>query len=376
MRKAFAGLTPGLIALVVGLLVLRILNTNVDEILLDPETVRRYHNGVRVDSWIARALAGLSWLLVMATPIVLAVFAAANLGPQRGPSRIAALMAAVVVSTGIGILIRMCVEEWLFGMDRFVTAEQWLPMLWVRYAAIAGVLTAAGEFIRHENAHVAATRQAEMDAAKLEREMTEARLQLLRAQVEPHFLFNTLANLRRLYRSDAVAGGHMLDYLMRYFEAALPHIRDDDSTLAKDAAMIDAYLRLHQIRMAERLRYEIDIPPALSQHAVPSMMLLTLVENAIKHGLNPLPGGGCVHVAARASNGRLAVSVTDTGAGFRADAGKGSGLANVRTRLALLFGSDATLAIGSNRPTGCVVTLEMPLAVSRTPDVPGQGCAA
>jgi signal transduction histidine kinase len=376
MRKAFAGLTPGVIAIIAGLLVLRILNTNIDEVLLDPETVRRYYNGVYAESWIVRALAGLSWLLIMAVPIVLAVFATSNLGPQHGVRRIAALSAAVVVSTGFGILVRMCVQEWVFGLDRFGSVGQWLPMLWVRYAAIAAVLTAAGEFIRRENAHVAATRRAEMDAARFDREMTEARLQLVLAQVEPHFLFNTLANLRRLSRSDAAAGRDMLDNLMRYFEVALPRIRDGDSTLAQDALLIDAYLRLHQVRMAERLRYEIDIPPEVADQAIPSMMLLTLVENAIKHGLNPLPDGGFIGIAARATGGRLAVSVADTGAGFSRDAGKGAGLANIRTRLALLFGGDATLAIEPNKPTGCVVTLLLPLVAKPTPKLAVQGSAS
>jgi signal transduction histidine kinase len=365
-RRAFAGVTGKVLAVAFAVLALRTLETNIDELLLDPEVVRAWHKASRAHSWVVRFLTGLAWLLVMAVPMIVAILSAANLGPQHGNRRVAALAAAVVVSTGFGILLRMSLQDWVIGSRRLEDIATWLPALWVRYALIAGVLTAAAEFIRRESGNLAAARHAELDAAKLDREMAETRLQLLHAQIEPHFLFNTLANLRRLYRSDPVAARDMLDDLMRYFAVALPSMRDAESSLARDAMLIDAYLRVHRIRMGVRLAYELDIPRELGGCAVPSMMLMTLVENAIKHGLNPLPDGGSLRVAARRVGEWLALSVADTGAGFRRDSGTGTGLANIRTRLSVLFGRDASLSIEENRPAGCVVTIMLPFAAAAT----------
>jgi hypothetical protein len=197
----------------------------------------------------------------------------------------------------------------------------------------------------------------------LGRENLEARLNLMRAQIEPHFLFNALANVGRLCRNDVDAGTAMLRNLGHYLRAAWPQLHDGQSTLAQEADLVGAYFGVLKVRMGARLRHVIDIPAELSRHPFPSMMLLTLAENAIKHGLAPSPKGGTVVIRARATPDRLEVSVTDDGVGFAAvpAGGSGIGLANTRARLGALFGGAGSLALASNVPSGVIATLRLPL---------------
>jgi LytS/YehU family sensor histidine kinase len=200
-----------------------------------------------------------------------------------------------------------------------------------------------------------------LERAALEREMAEARLQVMQAQIEPHFLFNTLANVRRLYDTDVSAGREMLNKFMRYLEVALPRIREGTPTLGNDAELVEAFLHVHQVRMGPRLEFDIDIPVFLRGHAVPPMMVLTLVENAIKHGVNPSERGGLIRVQARAEDRQLIVSVADTGVGFPAGSGGGTGLANIRARLAAQFGTGASLHLDLNEFGGVTAVLALPL---------------
>ncbi|HSN73174.1 MAG TPA: histidine kinase, partial [Steroidobacteraceae bacterium] len=176
------------------------------------------------------------------------------------------------------------------------------------------------------------------------------------------FLFNTLANVRRLYAEDPARGRVMLETLLRYLELALPAMRERASTLARDAELIEAYLGIQAVRMGPRLRFTIDIPPHLRGHRIPPMMLLTLVENSIKHGLSRKPEGGSVRVSAAAEQGRLILTVTDTGVGFTSGAGAGTGLANLSTRLAAEFGDEAGLSLANDEAGGATATLFLPLA--------------
>jgi len=224
------------------------------------------------------------------------------------------------------------------------------------------MLTAVGEFYRREAASIEATQQADIDRVALEREMTEARLQVLQAQVEPHFLFNTLANVQRLYETDHAAGRTMLQNVMRYLEIVLPRMRRNESTVERDAVLIEAYLRIQQIRMGPRLMFSIDVPAALRAHTVPPMMLLTLVENAIKHGLNPAPEGGLIRVMARVEGNEMILCVADTGVGFAPGSGTGTGLANISARLAAQFGERARLALENNALGGVTATIAVPFS--------------
>ena len=164
------------------------------------------------------------------------------------------------------------------------------------------------------------------ERAQLEQRLQDARLQLLRAQIEPHFLYNTLASVQYLIRNDPGAASTMVSALIDYLQSALPRMREGVSTLGDEVALARAYVDILRIRMGARLRVAIDVPATLGAHPFPPMMLLSLVENAIKHGLEPRPGGGSLSVTASCDERALVVTVTDDGAGFGASAGTGIGL--------------------------------------------------
>ena len=206
----------------------------------------------------------------------------------------------------------------------------------------------------------AALHEAELNRIRLQGELAAGRLQVLEAQIEPHFLFNSLANVRRLLRVDGEAGRAMLADLMRYLESALPRMRDDSSTLAREAELIRAFLAVHQVRMGGRLEVRIHMPTELGGRVVPPMMLLTLIENALKHGLAPLPEGGAISVSAAEAEGVLVLGVADTGRGLVAGSGGGTGLANIRARLKAMYGAAAGLSLRLNEPHGVVAEIKLP----------------
>jgi LytS/YehU family sensor histidine kinase len=229
------------------------------------------------------------------------------------------------------------------------------------------LLTGALFFLERERRIAAATQQASLDRVDLDRQMAEVRLQMLQAQIEPHFLFNSLATILGLYRQDAREGSRLIKDLAAYLRGALPQMRETISTLRRELALSQAYLRVLQVRMGNRLKVEIDVPHRLQEASVPPMMLPTLVENAVKHGIAPVPKGGTVHIHAEQVGGRLSVAVSDDGAGFHHASGAGVGLANLRARLATLFGSDARLDVVANVDAGVTATLELPLRVVQQP---------
>lgn len=199
--------------------------------------------------------------------------------------------------------------------------------------------------------------------AESERAAAEARLRLLQAQIEPHFLFNTLANLQALIAVDTKRAQAMLTHLDGYLRATLATTRSDRGTLAGEFALLRGYLEILAIRMGPRLAYELDLPEDLANASVPPMLLQPLVENAIKHGLEPKIDGGRVRVAAKAEGRTLVLTVEDTGLGFgaTASAGTGLGLPNVRERLASLYAGAASLDTGETPGGGVRVTLRIPL---------------
>ena len=205
--------------------------------------------------------------------------------------------------------------------------------------------------------------KAEVDAARAreEKQMLSARLQLLQAQVEPHFLFNTLANVQHLIETDATTASQMLGSLIRYLRAALPRMREQASTLAREIEMVRAYLEIQCVRMSDRLRFEIDIPDTLLSGAMPPMMLISLVENAVKHGIDPLPEGGRIRITAADTPVGMRVSVADTGAGLSEHVGIGIGLSNIRERLVTLHGNAARLDLTENAPRGVSASIEIPV---------------
>jgi hypothetical protein len=205
---------------------------------------------------------------------------------------------------------------------------------------------------------------ATMTAAEegLKRQLAEAQLKMMQAQVEPHFLFNTLASVDYLIETDPSRASTMQKNLIQYLRAALPQMREGSTTLGKEVALCRSYLEILRVRMDDRLQFAITVPQGLASAQFPPMMLQSLVENAIKHGLEPRAEGGSLTITASISNGNLCVTVADTGLGFGAGSqpGTGVGLANVRERLAALYGTQAKLTIQANTPNGTIATIEVP----------------
>jgi signal transduction histidine kinase len=226
---------------------------------------------------------------------------------------------------------------------------------------IPGALITLVWAVHKRNARVTRRLQrVELDRIALNRRMIEAQLQVMEAQIEPHFLFNTLATVKRLYRSEPKGGERMLERLRHYLEHALPRIRGEETTLGSEFELVHAYLDVLQVRMGERLAFSVGVPDTLAREPFPPMMLITLVENAIKHGLAPLPEGGRIDIDARCEEGVLRVRVADTGAGFHHSSGSGIGLANIGSRLAALYGGRASLSLEANEPRGVVSVIAVP----------------
>jgi signal transduction histidine kinase len=230
-------------------------------------------------------------------------------------------------------------------------------------------------------APLAANRRQEQEKAALQQHLLASRLQVLRAQIEPHFLYNTLANVQFLIRNDPPSADAMVGALIDYLRHALPRMREAvaTSTLGDELALARAYLDILRIRMGARLSVHIDAPDALGAHPFPPMLMLSLVENAIKHGLEPKAGGGRLAIDVTADARRLRVAVRDDGIGFGSSLGGGTGigLRNIRETLASLHGAAATLTVEPAVAGGVVATIEVPrqgapaVAVPTTASVTG-----
>ncbi|MGV7210703.1 sensor histidine kinase [Oxalobacteraceae bacterium A2-2] len=215
-----------------------------------------------------------------------------------------------------------------------------------------------------QSANAAAERES------MQRQLSEAKMQMMQAQVEPHFLFNTLASVEHLIETNPPRASAMQRSLIKYLRAVLPQMRDSNlvTNLGREADMVEAYLNLLKMRMEERLTVDFDVPEGLRTAAFPPMMLQSMVENAIKHGLEAKPEGGTLTVRAEVAHSKLRVIVADTGLGFGAipSTGTGLGLSNIRERLKLLHGEQAQLLIAANSPSGVIATIEVPYQLSKT----------
>jgi LytS/YehU family sensor histidine kinase len=197
-----------------------------------------------------------------------------------------------------------------------------------------------------------------------EKRQIEAHLKMLQAQIEPHFLFNTLANVGGLIGSDPVLAKQLLERLNDWLRVALARARSDHATLGDELDMLENYLQILKIRFGERLRWNIDVPEADRQRSFPPMLLQPLVENAVRHGIEPKIGGGMIEIRADSGGAALRIEVSDSGLGLVGDGGggtgTGTGLANVRERLATLFGSAGKLVLENKAGGGVTVLLELP----------------
>ncbi|WP_426111184.1 sensor histidine kinase [Massilia sp. PWRC2] len=213
------------------------------------------------------------------------------------------------------------------------------------------------------------TANAAVERESMQRQLSEAKMQMMQAQVEPHFLFNTLASVEHLIQTDPPRASAMQRSLIQYLRAVLPQMRDNAvvTNLGREVDMVTAYLNLLKMRMEERLAVDLQIPDTLRSAEFPPMMLQSMVENAIKHGLECKPEGGTLRVLAEVKSGKLRVIVSDDGVGFGVvpSDGTGLGLPTIRERLKLLHGEQGQLHIAANLPSGVIATVEVPYHVSR-----------
>jgi hypothetical protein len=295
--------------------------------------------------------------------ILLAVIATVRYAPARGARKYLAAFVAVAIASAVAVLAYRVMEDW---PDNPLTQRNSFIYLvfppWLRYTALGMLVAGSWLYGRAESEHAIALKDVALDSARMDEQTAEARLQMLEAQIEPHFLFNTLAHVKWLYDTDRVTGARMLLNLKDYLAIALPQMRETESTLGREIAHVTSYLNIQQIRMGRRLAFSTDVPKELEGARMPPLMLLTLTENAIKHGLGPLSEGGRIDVHVTSHAGLLRATIADTGSGITKSKGAGTGLANIRARLRAQFGGAARLALTANAPQGVVATIELPLS--------------
>ncbi|MDN3922569.1 sensor histidine kinase [Roseateles violae] len=325
---------------------------------------------MRFDEWLyslirfsrQSLLTGLSILLAVALVEALLATPAAQRWSGR---RVLALQgAAVACGALLGALARHYVAN--YGMTGVKFMWGWFYSTVALWTLLGCMAYAVLRVLRADHAARDRLRQVARERAALEAQQLEAQVSALNAQIEPHFLFNTLANVKRLYETTPDRGRDMLVSLIAYLRAALPSMRRQDSTLGQELELVRNYLTILQMRMGERLSFGIEADARLLEARLPPMVLPTLVENAIKHGLSPLPEGGRIEIHAHASSGadgveQMAVEVRDNGQGFASSGGSGVGLANTRARLAALFGAGAALELEAAQPRGVVARVRMPM---------------
>lgn len=274
-----------------------------------------------------------------------------------------------VVVTGVpfGTLVGSRISNWLVGTDPVSLdafgSGRFNGMLLITLVATIVASTLFNNRDRARRAEMAAALE-KARAESIQRQALQAELQLLRAQIEPHMLFNTLANLQGLIAIDPQRAQQMLDQLIQFLRATLSSSRTQSTTLAEEFALLDAYLGLMAVRMGERLRYAFELPPELRSVRVPPMLLQPLVENAIAHGIEPNIDGGTITISAAHDHAMLALTVSDTGRGPHAGAGKpgtGLGLHNTRERIKALYGEQASVTLDAVSHGGAVARLTLPL---------------
>ena len=293
----------------------------------------------------------------------------------RGLPRVLFSMAlmgvSVLVGIGFGNLLWSGADPLLLLSNRGVQAESLVIAAGV--ALLLYMVRSAAD--RRAARAVEEARQKEALASSA-RMLAEARLRALQAQIEPHFLYNTLANVVSLIGPQPAQAQHMLERFIDYLRATLSASRSEEATLASECKLIAAYLDVLKVRMGERLRYRIDVPDELRQFRIAPMLLQPVVENAIAHGLEPKVEGGEVVLSARVEGDHVSLRISDTGVGLNETAprkpGGGVGLSNLRERLRSLYGAAAKVELLENQPCGMTVRLMLPLNESPTsiPSVP------
>ncbi len=270
---------------------------------------------------------------------------------RRSMAIIAAILAGALIGQVFGHLLTSSGSGW--------SASAGLKSLLI--GLFFGGIGSAGFLLRERNRVLEIELQArELQRLEAEKRSIEAQLKMLQAQIEPHFLFNTLANLGGLIPTDTALASRLLEALNRYLRASLKRTRAEGGSLGDEMDLLAAYLEVLKIRLGPRLEYGFEVADELRALPFPPMLLQPLVENAIRHGIEPQVAGGRIDIAASRDDG-LCITVRDTGAGFGETPGSGIGLANIRARLEALFGAAASLEILAGAGGGVTATLRMPL---------------
>jgi sensor histidine kinase YesM len=296
---------------------------------------------------------------------VLLTFSAAYFNYRKMVGKSLRIGLILVLCAGLGALVGAseAAREKGIGLQEAIETR-WLNAMLIGLGAglfIAVPMAVVGA-LRNQQYH-ALTAQLELDAERERagRALSESRLRMLHAQIEPHFLFNTLGAVQQLAEKEAPRAAELTADLIAFLRASLAEMRSERVTLDADFGLIDAYLKVMKVRLGERLRYTLSLPAPLAQVTVPSMMLLTLVENAIKHGIEPALRGGELHVSAEQQGTRIRLSVRDTGAGMGEQPGSGDGLENVRSRLQLIYGAAASLTVEDAADGGVLADIVLPI---------------
>jgi signal transduction histidine kinase len=283
--------------------------------------------------------------------------------PWDKPRPIPRLALAVAAGTLVGVVLVILVKGYSWD---YVTGKANVFGWNIVTAFLNGLFVSLFFFVKFREARAASElHRAEADRHLLAKQAIESELKLMQAQVEPHFLFNTLSSVQYLTETDPPAASRMLGHLITYLRATLPQLRAGSTTLGQELVLAEAYLNVLKDRIGQRLTIRTEVDPDVRGHPFPPNMLITLVENAIKHGIEPSADGGTVTIAARRDGERLVVTVADTGRGLAegaATSGGGVGLANVRERLAALHGGRASFTLASTPPRGTTATLVLPWA--------------
>jgi len=288
---------------------------------------------------------------------------------QRKRALIASAVGSLLVGAAVGYFAGAALKH---GSSPFAPVGDWIRDSfppWSLALLFFVVITAVPEIIAQLRLreHDLASRlsRLEADRERDARRTAESELRLLQAQVEPHFLYNTLANLRYLVQQGSPDALRMTDALIEYLRSSVPAMRVEQVSLGGEADHVGSYLQIMQLRMGHRLTYLVEVPENLRAQTIPPLVLLTLVENAIKHGIAPRIEGGNVSVTAQLEGDELIVAVEDDGVGLdgvpTASPSSGAGLANVRDRLRLTFGDAAGLELAARTPRGTRAMLRIPL---------------
>jgi signal transduction histidine kinase len=281
----------------------------------------------------------------------------------------------------VGTLLLCVLYLFVFADARWDRAtHRWLSdtfaSAWFLFSAAIviayGVPDIVARLRNRERTAVMRALAAEAASERLARKTAESELRLLQAQVEPHFLYNTLANLRYLIQKNSPDALRMTDALIEYLRTSVPDIRALRVTLGREADHARHYLEIMQMRMGSRLDYRVEVPESLREVEVPPLLLLTLVENAVKHGIAPQVEGGEIVVRARDDGGAIGIEVADTGVGLPTErdtaadtTSTGVGLDNLRGRMALAYGHPVAVELTANVPRGTRVQLRLPRELPR-----------